>query len=63
MSVLRHVKTTQERRRWFADVADVVLRASRNPRNLPSLWDDQQPHRQRNWKRWRLTKWRRPVEM
>src|SRR5262245_52559108 len=40
MIFFRHMRTTQERRRWFADLADVVLRRARGPRLLPNLWDD-----------------------
>lgn len=62
MSWLRHMKTTQERRRWFADKDEARLRASRNPRSLPSLWDDFWRHTQRCWKEQRRTKWRKPTQ-
>jgi hypothetical protein len=56
------MRTTQERRRWFADVGEVKLRRSRGPLALPSLWDDLCRHVQRSWKEQRRTKWRRIIE-
>ena len=59
---MRHMKTTQERRRWFADIGDnVKLRLSRAPHALPSVWDDFWRRHQRCWKEQRRTKWRRIV--
>jgi hypothetical protein len=61
---LRYPKTTQERRRWFADAAELRLRAARSPHNnlnLPSSWDDIARRPQRCWKEQRRLKWRRIV--
>jgi hypothetical protein len=59
---LRHVRTTPERRRWFAD--DVpLLRRSRAPTQLPSYWSDIWRWPQRTWKKHRRTKYRKIVEM
>ena len=57
---LRHIKTTQERRRWEADLEAARLRRARSPRSLPSLWDDIQRHPQRSWKEQRRHKWISP---
>lgn len=62
MSWLRHIRTTQERRRWFADASEVRLRAARSPIRLPSLWDDVCRRLHRSWKEQRRTKWRRIIE-
>jgi hypothetical protein len=59
---LRHMRTTQERRRWFADVAEVDLRRGRSPRGLPNYWWDLWRHTQKSWKEHRRTKWRRTAE-
>lgn len=57
---LRYPRTTQERRRWFADAPDVALRLARSPyHNLPSAWDDISRRPQRCWKEQRRLKWRR----
>ena len=43
---LRHPRTTQERRRWFADLErqrdhpELKLRPRRGARHLPNAWDD-----------------------
>lgn len=61
---LRYPRTTQERRRWFADIGEVSLRLARQPfdnRNLPSAWEDISRRTQRCWKEQRLLKWRRIV--
>jgi hypothetical protein len=60
MSWLRHMRTTQERRRWFADAMDVVLRRSRGPHSLRSLWDDVWRKPRRSWKEHRKTKYKLP---
>lgn len=65
MSWLRYPRTTQERRRWYADINEVPLRRARCPRNnrnLPSSWADIVRHTQRCWKEQRRLKWRRIVE-
>lgn len=62
MSGIRYPRTTQERRRWYADIGEVSLRLARQPgnnRNLPSAWDDISRHPQRSWKEHRKLKWRR----
>jgi hypothetical protein len=60
MCWLRYPKTTQERRRWFADLEEGVrLRRSRAPMSIPTAWDDIGRHAQRSWKEQRRTKWRR----
>lgn len=59
MGWLRHMRTTQERRQWFADSDAVALRRSRAPTALPSLWDDFWRRAQRSWKEQRRFKWRR----
>ena len=48
--LLRHMKTTQEKRRWAADSDETKLRQGRSPRRLPSLWDDVWRAPQRTWK-------------
>jgi hypothetical protein len=58
VSYWRHMRTTQERRQWFADVLDVLLRRGRSPHLLPNAWDDVRPTRERNWKSQRKTQWR-----
>lgn len=64
MSWLRHIRTTQERRRYDADVeAGVPPRAARSPISLPSLWDDIHRGIQRSWKKHRRHKWRRVADM
>lgn len=60
MGWMRHMKTTQERRRWFADYADVSLRRARSPKLLPTLWDDIWRRAQRSWKEQRQTKYKLP---
>jgi hypothetical protein len=54
----RHMRTTQERRRWFADACDVPLRLARSVRALPSAWDDFWRSPQRSWKEQRKTKYK-----
>ena len=59
-SFLRYPRTTQERRRWHADIGDVKLRRARSPQhNLRSAYDDISRHTQRCWKEQRRLKWRR----
>lgn len=55
---MRYMKTRQELRRWFADVADVHLRRSRAPAQLPTAYDDLWRCTQRNWKEQRRTKYK-----
>lgn len=63
MGGMRHMRTTQERRRWEADAVDgVPLRRARAPVNLPSAWDDFWRRTQRCWKEQRRIKWRRLAE-
>jgi hypothetical protein len=60
VSWLRHMRTTQERRRFYADAAEgVKLRNARSPISLPNLWDDIGRSLQRSWKKHRKIKWRR----
>lgn len=59
MNWLRYMRTTQERRRWFADEADVHLRHARAPHGLRNAWDDVWRHPQKSWKEYRRHKWRR----
>lgn len=59
----RSIRTMQERRAWEAACDDdgepvVRMRSRRNPRNLPSAWDDLRRTNQRNWKRHRRTQWK-----
>lgn len=54
---LRHIRTTQERRQWFA-ADEEILRLSRSPAQLPSYWSDIWRRTQRSWKAHRLTRWR-----
>lgn len=63
MGWMRYMRTTQERRRWFADAADVSLRRSRSPISLPTAWDDFWRRAQRSWKEQRRTKWWRIKQM
>lgn len=58
MGMLRHPRTTQERRRWFADKEDIDLRPRRAPHALPQVWDDLWIRHQRSWKANRKSKWR-----
>lgn len=59
MSYFRRPRTTQERRRGAADVADgLPVRKSRYGYNLPSARDDLWRCLQRNWKVFRKTKWK-----
>lgn len=53
---LRHVRTTQERREWFA--SDAPLRGARSPKNLPTYWSDIWRKTQRSWKKFRKTQWK-----
>lgn len=57
--LLRHPRTTQERRRWYADADDVDLRRRRSPPLLPTLWDDTWRGAMKNWKEYRRSRWRR----
>ena len=59
MSWIRHMKTTQEIRQWFADAKEVKLRRSRSPRMLPTNYSDKPPAMQKSWKEHRRTKWLR----
>ena len=59
---LRHVRTTQERRLWFA-ADEVELRRARSIRNLPHYWWDIWRDVQRTWKKHRRTRWRRTIKM
>jgi hypothetical protein len=54
MSILRHPKTTQERRASF----DGYCRAKRNFSNLPDAWDDFWRYGYRCWKRYRKTQYK-----
>jgi hypothetical protein len=53
----RHMRTTQERRRWHADSAEVKLRLRRGPVTLRSAWDDVMRRPQRSWKAHRKVQW------
>lgn len=62
---LKHPKTTQEKRmnqETFDSVYGIfkIVRAKRNPRNLPDAWDDirKTDASNRNWKRYRKTQWK-----
>ncbi len=55
---LRYMRTTQERRRWFADAGDVHIRLKRTPSNLPTAWNDFWRRSQRSWKAHRKFRWR-----
>jgi hypothetical protein len=56
---LRYMKTTQERRRWFADEGEVKLRRARAPKTgLPNAWWDLWRRPQRSWKEFRRNRWR-----
>ena len=65
MGWLRRMKTTQERRRWFADIEilsdypQMKMRARRSARNLPTVYDDVPKLNgdDRSWKMHRDTQW------
>lgn len=58
-NMVRHMRTTQERRRWSADADDVHIRLRRSPGSLPSAWDDFWRWTQCSWKEHRRYRWRR----
>lgn len=62
--MIRHPRTTQERRRWFADVDDVRLRPARSASisGFPTTYDDIRRRPQRCWKYQRRLKWRRIMD-
>lgn len=56
--VIRYMKTTQERRQYYADKDEAHVRASRNATNIPSAYDDLWRCIQRTWKVHRKTKYK-----
>jgi hypothetical protein len=60
---LRHIRTTQERRSWFAFEEEhrdfgIRRRSRRSFRNLPSYYDDISRGNSRSWKKHRKTQWK-----
>ena len=55
-------KSTNEKRQYYAcdDEPEIKIRARRNPRHLPDIWDDvcRRDVDNRNWKRFRRTQYK-----
>jgi hypothetical protein len=60
---LRNFSTLQEKRFSLTylseeEMLEPIPRAKRNNHNLPSSWDDINRNFQRNWKKFRKTRWK-----
>lgn len=51
--------STRRAAQFFGEEGEIGSRAARSRSNLPDAWNDMQLPRQRNWKNYRRTQWRR----